>query len=125
MKIHSLSDSHYINYFLRRHKFLHVDYEKYQKNVKFSEEDLLFIDRTKLTMHIDLYPYCYTMQKVSRATMLHFLTFISHYFRKANIPVYEYSVKDSVSNIDILLSIIKQSPLILVSTLLMMQYYFL
>lgn len=135
MVVKSIQKSHihdtlYLQYYLRKSKLSLEDYNIFCS--KLSETSTAeYVDDVCEKMAVDLLPYIFTVQNMTKKDFTSFIIFYWQYATYANINTsivqkYLNGKKVRTGNIrDIFLEIIQQDVTSFVSFLIIMQYYFL
>jgi hypothetical protein len=133
MKNSHLTDTQYITYFLRKHKLKQEEYDAFVSEIPnlIEDEDVIFINKTHQTLYVDLRPYMFTMFTISEKTMSYFVRFLNLYLKHASCDLCNTShilttiAPTKYNNLAVFFYMIKQSTLVLISVLYVMQYFFL
>lgn len=126
-----IKDTQYLMYYLKKHKKEVQEYKDFCSLEQFSQDTDDYIETVLNDYAIDLWPYLYTVHMITSTEFNSFLIYYVRHASSSDIDVdtvsdYFANKKNitTLTNIAKLLSITKKDPLILISLLSVMQYYF-
>ena len=127
-----LTDTQYLMYLIKKRRISLEEYEEFcNGNVIFPYIEK--INDVWDNNSIDIQPYLFTVDELSRKEFLNFLMFLKHYIDDAEIKsnkieniITNYKNNENTSsNVDNIVELISENNELLVSLLYIMQYYFL
>lgn len=123
-----LTDTMYLHHLLRKTKYTFNEYTNYCSKVGDSSL-AVYIDNVWETMAIDMLPYLFTISTLSSNEFRNFITFYWQYAKIANIDckvIRDYLYAKQVTDpCTVFLKLIQTDIACLLSSLIVMQYYFL
>ena len=126
-----IKDTQYLIYFLKKNKETIQDYKDFCSNEEMFAEIRDNIQNISNEHSIDLYPYLYTINTITKTEFNSFFIYFIQHALSVDINVdkvleilKEYKNTLDKNNLEVFLRIIKIDKLVLVSILSVMQYYF-